>query len=857
MMFIKSLFKKGLPPLLAFFLPLTILFIVLLAKGISWGSSRTILASDGFHQYVIFAQNLRNILHGSDSLFYTFTSGLGLNFYALMSYYLGSFLSPLVYFFSLQSMPDAIYLFTLIKFGLSGLTMFVTLQSLYSTVKKPLLISLSTAYALMSFAISQLEINTWLDVFIVAPVIILGLHRLLEKRQLSLYYISLSLLFIQNYYFGFMMAIFLTLYTLVQLSRESRLKKIGTQLLDFSITSIFSALSSAIMLLPTYLDLSSHGEKLSSVTSLFVKNTWYFDLFAKTVIGAYDTTKFGSIPMIYVGLLPLVLCLLFFAMPNIRWQTRLAYFLLIGIILASFYLEPLDLLWQGMHAPNMFLHRYSWVLSLLIILMAAESLSHLKTATTKRIILPFMVLFLGFSLTLVFHSRYDFLKIEQFILTFIFLVAYLLILINSQNLALPKGFITSFTLIFTFFEVFLNTYFVIGSLGDEWVFPTRAGYAQHLSTIEHLVNYAKTKENNFFRMERLRPQTGNDSMKFNYNGISQFSSIRNTASSSLLDRLGFQSKGTNLNLRYQNNTLITDSLFAIKYNLSQNSPQKFGFRLEKSLPEMSLYQNAYAAPLAMLSTYIYKDVNLTINTLDNQAAILNQLTGLSLDYFQHIPFELIKGNHPVTGPIRIKADHTGTAKITYRLSIPANQQVYISLPNLTFSDDHQKEVIISHDNFSQSFTTDNAYTFFNIGYFKQAKTINLILAFPQNSSVSFDTPHVYGLNTSYYQTAMTKLNQQPVSTTTKANKVITHYQAKQQASLVYTLPFDKGWKATVNGKKAIIRMVQNGLMAVDVPKGKGQVVLNFLPDGFKLGAFLSLIGVIGFIGYRQLTIIKK
>ena len=104
MMFIKSLFKKGLPPLLAFFLPLTILFIVLLAKGISWGSSRTILASDGFHQYVIFAQNLRNILHGSDSIFYTFTSGLGLNFYALMSYYLGSFLSPLVYFFSLQSM---------------------------------------------------------------------------------------------------------------------------------------------------------------------------------------------------------------------------------------------------------------------------------------------------------------------------------------------------------------------------------------------------------------------------------------------------------------------------------------------------------------------------------------------------------------------------------------------------------------------------------------------------------------------------------------------------------------------------------------------------------------------------------
>ena len=46
---------------------------------------------DGFHQYVIFDVTLRNILHGTDSIFYTFTSGLGLNFYALSSYYLGSF----------------------------------------------------------------------------------------------------------------------------------------------------------------------------------------------------------------------------------------------------------------------------------------------------------------------------------------------------------------------------------------------------------------------------------------------------------------------------------------------------------------------------------------------------------------------------------------------------------------------------------------------------------------------------------------------------------------------------------------------------------------------------------------------
>ncbi|WP_153046458.1 YfhO family protein, partial [Streptococcus suis] len=96
----KSIFKhKSIFYLLAFLLPFTIMVIILSTQGIWLGSDTTILASDGFHQYVIFHQTLRNALHGNSSIFYTFTSGIGLNFYALSSYYLGSFLSPLVYFF--------------------------------------------------------------------------------------------------------------------------------------------------------------------------------------------------------------------------------------------------------------------------------------------------------------------------------------------------------------------------------------------------------------------------------------------------------------------------------------------------------------------------------------------------------------------------------------------------------------------------------------------------------------------------------------------------------------------------------------------------------------------------------------
>ncbi|MGC4439460.1 YfhO family protein, partial [Streptococcus suis] len=69
------------------------------------------------------------------------------------------------------------------------------------------------------------------------------------------------------------------------------------------------ALTSCVMLLPTYLDLSTHGEELTKLTTLFTEDSWYLDFFAKNLVGSYDTTKFGALPMIYVGLFPLFLTL--------------------------------------------------------------------------------------------------------------------------------------------------------------------------------------------------------------------------------------------------------------------------------------------------------------------------------------------------------------------------------------------------------------------------------------------------------------------------------------------------------------------------------------------------------------------
>ena len=188
----KTFFRNYWTYFISFIIPLVIMSGVYLSQGIYWNSDTSPLLGDGFHQYVIFDLNLRHILHGSGSLFYTFTSGLGLNFYALSSYYLGSFLSPLVYFFDVSGMPDAVYLSTLLKFSLIGLSTFFSLSKIFKNIPAPLRLALSTSYALMSFTVSQLEIKTWLDVFILIPFILTGLHLLITDKKRILYFYQWS-----------------------------------------------------------------------------------------------------------------------------------------------------------------------------------------------------------------------------------------------------------------------------------------------------------------------------------------------------------------------------------------------------------------------------------------------------------------------------------------------------------------------------------------------------------------------------------------------------------------------------------------------------------------------------------------
>lgn len=839
----KLFFKTYWTYFVSFIIPIIIMIGVYLSQGIYWNSDTSPLLGDGFHQYVIFDIALRNILHGNGSLFYTFTSGLGLNFYALSSYYLGSFLSPLVYFFDLTNMPDAVYLTTLLKFGLIGLSTYFSLNKLFQSIPKPLKLALSTSYALMSFTVSQLEIKTWLDVFILIPLIITGLQLLITEKNFLLYFTSLSILFIQNYYFGYMTALFLIFWYLCQISWDFKTRK--SSFLDFIITSVLAGMASLILTLPTLFDLQTHGEKLTEITKFQTESSWYLDLFAKQFIGSFDTTKYGAIPMIFVGLLPFILTILFFTMKSIKFHVKLIYTIFFAFLIASFYIEALDLFWQGMHTPNMFLHRYAWIFSTLLIYTAAEVLKRLKELKVWNFLVSLFLIVTGFLATIYLKSHYSFLTDLNILLTLEFLVVYSLLLLAVIKKFISVNLFAILISLFIMVEISLNASSQIDGIAKEWGFASRSSYNRDIPAMESFSTYIG---NQFTRTEKLQTQTGNDSMKFNYNGISQFSSVRNRSASSTLDKLGFKSSGTNLNLRYANNSILADSLFGIQYNISENPIDKYGFQDVYQKDNLTLYENQFSLPIAFASQSVYNDVKFNEHTLDNQAKFLNQLANVDFDYFSPIPYEKTENTDDL---ISVTSSSNEDAAIQYQIEVPENSQVYLSFTNLHFSNDKQKKVDILVNGEKKTFTTDNVFSFFNLGYTKEKKTFNINVSFPGNSQVSFESPTFYRLDTQTLTEAIQKIKEQPVTVSTSKNRVFARYDVKQDTSIFFTIPYDKGWSAYQDGKKIEIKQAQTGFMKVDIPKGKGTITLSFIPNGFITGAICSFTSLLLFGIYNH------
>lgn len=68
--------------------------------------------------------------------------------------------------------------------------------------------------------------------------------------------------------------------------------------------------------------------------------------------------------------------------------------------------------------------------------------------------------------------------------------------------------------------------------------------------------------------------------------------------------------------------------------------------------------------------------------------------------------------------------------------------------------------------------------------------------------------------------------------------------------VLYTVPYDEGWRATINGKTVPIEKVDNGFMAVKGNKGSNKIIFSYYPKGLNIGLIISFLSLGGLFFYK-------
>ena len=836
--------------LLSILLPIVIMGGSYYQNGIYWGSKTTMLASDAYPQLLNFYSNFHDVLVGDQSIFYTWGGALGGNFWSLSAYYLNSIFTFIVIFFDKVDMPEALYLITLLKFGAIGGSFYCYSQYNFS-IKKWVSLAVSLCYALMSFSVAYSPINMWLDALIYLPLIIWGINRIQEKQKPLLLFISYTLLFLSNYYFGFIVGVFSVLYMFLRVYCYPKYKE---SILSYFVTSLLAGGASMVVVLPSVIDLKTNGETLSPINQLITPDVGGWDLIVKQFVGSYDTAKFESAPFIFAGVLPLLLGLFFFFSPQISNRKKIGNASLAGLLILSVYIYPLNLFWHGFHFPNMLLFRFSFLLSFLICYWALQVIDSWKSADLSSFI-NFSIVFMALILMTYFlmnPKRYDYVQAQNVLWTLFFCFIYLGSIYLLQRLKNKKKKMLIFFIMFCVVaEMAVNTRQMIEGIANDWGFPERTMYSENYKDIESLVSKADksmTTSGSFQRMINLNPISLNEGFNLGYSGISQFSSIRNRSALSYLAQMGYRSEGTNLTIQAINNTLLMDSFLGVDYVLSQKEPLLFGYEKEAQAGNYQLYKNKYALPLGIITDKGIYDKE----TVSNQSDLWNYLSGKNEEYIRLTGLD----NEVATNTVITRENNYVTysqaqpgkdMSIEWDVSVPANSQAYISLytQNNAMMKDVKNEITVQGQSFNYEMSKVGQY--YNIGYYDTATLVHVKVTFYGSAIVQFPEPDVLLINTDKFKQSAQAIQEKGVPLKAEKNHVSGNVDVDTEGVLLTTIAYDSGWRAYIDGERKEIRSFEDGLIGIPISKGQHSIELIYYPNGLFLGIGISGISVCIFI----------
>ena len=320
----------------AFCIPILVMIIIFIQRGIFPFGEQSFLRTDMYHQYAPFFSEFQYKLNEEGSLFYSWNIGMGVNFSALYAYYLASPVNWLLYFCPKELVIEFMTYGIVLKIGLAGLTFAFYLKKHFGRDDFGIGF-FGIFYALSGYMAAYSWNIMWLDCILLFPLIMLGLEQLVKKQEGMLYCITLGVSILSNYYISIMTCLFMVIYFGVLLimgtGQGKRLADYGIHIRQFTIYSLLAGGLAAVVLIPEIYALqmtaSADTDFPKTVSSYFS----IFDMFARHIGNVETEIGLDHWPNLYCGVTVLIFFLLYLGCTQIQLKEKVVY---CGLLLLFF-----------------------------------------------------------------------------------------------------------------------------------------------------------------------------------------------------------------------------------------------------------------------------------------------------------------------------------------------------------------------------------------------------------------------------------------------------------------------------------------------------------------------------------------
>ncbi len=848
----------------------------------------TILRMDLYHQYgPLFAELYERITDGG-SFLYSWNSGGGSSFLGNFYNYLSSPLSLIILLFSHKNIPVAIGVMIFAKATLASASFTWYLKK---SLNKHSYITagFGVLYAFSGYFIAYYWNLMWLDAMVMLPVILLGIERIINKGKPLTFILSLAVTMFSNYYMAYMVCIFsviyffyyyFTNYTFTEKLHDFRLpfdkdkklnkgffyKLYSSRFFGSGVTFAFGAITAALLvafaLIPTFFILRACSATSGTFPESFESYNNVFDFISNHIASVDPTIRSSGddvLPNVYCSIATVMLIPLFYFAKSISLREKISTTVLLGVLFLSFNTNYLNYIWHGFHFPNDLPYRFSFMYTFILLVIGFKTLMRIKEFTPKQL------LGLGFGtvIFIVIIEKVGSKNVNE--LSVMISLAFAIIYALGFYIFSNKKYSLQATALFLFC-CFVSEY-AIANTNNYVMNQELKYYSSDYEEFEEIKTKIDNdhKSDNIYRMELTSLRTRMDPSWYNYNGVSIFSSMAYEKLANLQQNLGLYGNYIN-SYTYNMQTPIYNSMFALDYIVNNSSSVKMNEKLFTKIDStdtFTAYKNKFSLPIAYMVDSSIKDWDFAnYDPFVVQSDYFNRATGVegvfeNQEIFDISGLSVSDVSNPSDGSdcIYFTADSDdGTGEITALVIPEETKNLYLYINSSSLS-----TLTVEYLGNEITQNIDDEHYILDLGECIKDEVITLKMNVKSGVTDGYADFMLRSVNMDKFVEGYNILNNQALKvekfTDTEISGTV---NAKVNGILYTSIPYDTGWKVTVDGEELNedeLISIGDALLGINLSAGTHTIEFKYTPQGFIIGISLTAVGVLILLAY--ILIIRK